>query len=73
MALYMYASKGINMYKTATATSCESFNGLWDKPSKYEQFNSAPRWAVHTNRCPDCDKKRITACQDPNCAKTQTH
>ena len=60
-----------NYFMHETSTNCMS-TSKWDsKPGKYESTSYAPRW-LNTNRCPDCDKKRISACKDPDCNKTQT-
>jgi hypothetical protein len=37
-----------------------------DKPSKYEKQPEIVRWSAIRN-CPDCDKKRSSACKNPDC------
>jgi hypothetical protein len=45
------------------STMCYSKN---DKPSKHEPVSYTYKWSLNNN-CPDSDKKRTTACKDPNC------
>ena len=46
-----------------TNAKCEN----WDKPGKNEIPQFMPVNIVRFKRCPDCDRKRITACRDPQC------
>lgn len=65
-ALYMYVKETSMIH----ATKCDS----WDKPGKNEIVRFMP---VNLGRviknCPDCDRKRITACKDPACNLTRKH
>lgn len=55
-----------------TSTNCMASTIKWDKPGKYEQPQFQPRW-IKSAGCPDCDKKRISACKDPDCAKARRY
>ena len=47
------------------AIKCDS----WDKPGKNEVVKFMP--ANRLRDCPDCDRKRITACKDPACNRAK--
>jgi len=48
---------------------CES----WDKPGKNEIVRQPIDWTRIIRTCPDCDRKRTTACKDPTCNRTKKH
>ena len=49
------------------ATKCES----WDKPGKNEVLRFMPVNLARFRNCPDCDRKRSSACQDPACNRAK--
>jgi hypothetical protein len=51
------------------AVKCEN----WDKPGKNEIVRFMPVNLARFRNCPDCDRKRISACQDPACNRTKKH
>ena len=51
-------------YATISCTS-----NAFDKPSKNETVTFL-RLSNTISICADCDKKRISACKDPNCNRT---
>jgi hypothetical protein len=51
------------------AIKCES----WDKPGKNEVVKFMPTNLNRFKNCPDCDRKRISACRDPACNLTRKH
>ena len=48
---------------------CSSRN---DKPGKNEKPVFFKVWMTYKS-CPDCDKKRIEMCNDPNCVRRRSH
>jgi len=51
------------------AIKCES----WDKPGKNEVVRFMPTNLNRFKNCPDCDRKRISACKDPTCNLARKH
>ena len=49
------------------AIKCDS----WDKPGKNEVVRFMPATWIRIKDCPDCDRKRITACRDPACNRVK--
>jgi len=47
------------------AIKCDS----QDKPGKNEVIRFMPVNLGRFRNCPDCDRKRISACQDPACSR----
>ena len=49
------------------ATKCDS----QDKPGKNEVVRFMPTMWIRIRDCPDCDRKRSSACQDPACNRAK--
>ena len=66
------SSQGV-VYVAKEATminvQCSSRN---DKPGKNEKPVFFKVWMTYKS-CPDCDKKRIEMCNDPNCVRRRSH
>jgi hypothetical protein len=61
MALYMYVKETLMKYNA----KCDS----WEKPGKNEMVKFMPVNFGRIKNCPDCDRKRISACKDPTCGR----
>ena len=49
--------------------NCESLV----KPGKHEIIKQPIDWYKIVRTCPDCDRKRVSACKDPQCNRTKKH